>query len=162
MHRLKYRVLGRLPSALLNLPSFTFVLGPFGDIVTWPSGRVYLSWYPTCLRGWCSELEVPEDWQAPCGGEPESAVVQEVAADTLRELSRITPGLSAITVETVDAGIITAWGATDVDDPDSTLHQRHEVGPWVEDGWISVDTGKLTTAPLFAERAAALAIEAGA
>ena len=162
VHRLKYRVLGRLPSALLNLPSFTFVLGPFGDIVTWPSGRVYLSWYPACLRGWCSDLEVPEDWQVPCGGEPESAVVQEVAADTLSELSRITPGLSAITVETVDAGIITAWGATDVDDPESTLHQRHEVGPWVEDGWISVDTGKLTMAPLFAERAAALAIEAGA
>jgi glycine/D-amino acid oxidase-like deaminating enzyme len=162
VHRLKYRVLGRLPSALADLPSFTFVLGPFGDIVTWPSGRVYLSWYPACLRGWCSDLKVPEAWQAPCGGETESDVARDVIDSTLGALSRITPGLGAITVETVDAGIITAWGATDVDDPDSTLHQRHEIGPWAHDGWISVDTGKLTTAPLFAERAAALAIEADA
>jgi glycine/D-amino acid oxidase-like deaminating enzyme len=162
VHRLKYRVLGRLPSPLPSLPSFTFVLGPFGDIVTWPSGRTYLSWYPACLQGWCSELEVPEAWQAPCSGETEADVVREITADTLSALSRIAPGLSAMTVETVDAGIITAWGATDVDDPDSTLHQRHEVGPWAKDGWISVDTGKLTMAPLFAKRAAALAIEAGA
>ena len=63
-------------------------------------------------------------------------------------------------IDTVDAGIITAWGATDIDDPGSGLHARHEVGPWAAEGWISVDTGKLTTAPLFAQRAAALAVEA--
>ena len=60
------------------------------------------------------------------------------------------------------AGVITAWGATDVDDPASELHERHEVGPRAHDGWITVDTGKLTTAPLFGELAADLAIEAGA
>jgi hypothetical protein len=162
VHRLKYRVLGRLRDARPSLPSFTFVLGPFGDIVTWPSGRVYLSWYPSCLRGWCSDLQVPEDWLSPCGGEAAPAVARDVAVATLRELRRITPALGGITVETVDAGIITAWGATDVDDPDSTLHQRHEVGPLAREGWISLDTGKLTTAPLFAKHAAALAIEAGA
>ncbi len=161
VHRLKYRLLGRLPSSLSGLPSFTFVLGPFGDIVTWPSGRVYLSWYPTCLRGWCSKLEVPEAWHAPCAGEVEPDLVRDVTADTLSALDRIVPGLGAITIDVVDAGVITAWGATDVDDPDSGLHQRHDVGAWANDGWISVDTGKLTMAPMFAEQAAALAIEAG-
>lgn len=161
VHRLKYRLLGRLPTALVDLPSFTFVLGPFGDIVTWPSGRVYLSWYPTCLRGWCSELEVPEAWRAPCAGEVDDHVVRDITADTLSQLGRIVPGLGATTVDTVDAGVITAWGATDVDDPDSVLHQRHDVGPWANDGWVSVDTGKLTAAPLFAVQAATLAIEAG-
>jgi glycine/D-amino acid oxidase-like deaminating enzyme len=162
VHRLKYRLVGRLPAALAGLPSFTFVLGPFGDIVTWPSGRAYLSWYPACLRGWCSELEVPEAWQAPCSGESEPALVREITADALGELGRIVPGLGGIAVDTVDAGIITAWGTTDVDDPQSALHERHDVGPRARDGWISVDTGKLTMAPLFAEQAAALAIEAGA
>ena len=162
VHRLKFRLLGRLPDELSGLPSFTFVLGPFGDIVTWPWGRVYLSWYPACLRGWCSELLVPEAWDAPCRGDVDPQVAEEIAAAALQELERIVPGVSAVTIDTVDAGVITAWGATDVDDPASELHERHEVGPRAHDGWITVDTGKLTTAPLFGDLAAELAIEAGA
>jgi hypothetical protein len=160
VHRLKYRLLGRLPGTLTDLPSVTLVLGPFGDVVTWPSGRVYLSWYPACLRGWTSELAVPESWQAPCNGEVEPRAAHEIAVHALSELDRIVPGLGATTIDTVDAGIITAWGETDIDDPASGFHQRHDVGPSARDGWISVDTGKLTTAPLFAERAAILASEA--
>ncbi len=162
VHRLKYRLLGELPPALRGLPSFTLVLGPFGDIVTWPSGRAYLSWYPTCLRGWSSELTVPESWQPACDGEVEPRVARDVAAGALEALDRVVPGLGAMTIDTVDAGIITAWGATDIEDPASGLHERHEVGPWAAEGWVSFDTGKLTTAPLFAERAAALAAEAAA
>lgn len=160
VHRLKYRVLGRLPGALRDLPSFTLVLGPFGDIVTWPSGRAYLSWYPACLQGWSSELTVPESWRPACDGQAEPRVAHDISTAALRELDRVVPGLGAMAIDTVDAGIITAWGATDIDDPGSGLHARHEVGPWAAEGWISVDTGKLTTAPLFAERAAALAVEA--
>jgi hypothetical protein len=160
VHRLKYRLLGRLPAALADLSSFTFVLGPFGDIVTWPSGRVYLSWYPACVRGWCSELTAPGAWQDACNGQADPRTARDVVTDALRELARVVPGLDAAAIDTVDAGIITAWGDTDIDDPKSEFHQRHEVGPWARDGWISVDTGKLTTAPLFAQQAAALAIEA--
>ena len=160
VHRLKYRLLGRLPAALRELPSFTLVLGPFGDIVTWPSGRAYLSWYPACLRGWSSEVTTPEAWQTACRGEVAPRVARDVAVSALQELDRVVPGLGATAVDTVDAGIITAWGATDIKDPGSGLHERHEVGPWAVEGWVSVDTGKLTTAPLFGERAAALAVEA--
>ena len=160
VHRLKYRLLGRLPEGLAALPSFTLVLGPFGDVVTWPSGRVYLSWYPACLRGWSSELAVPDAWDAPCNGSVAPRVAREVAQAALAELDRILPGIGAATIDTVDAGIITAWGETDISDPRSGLHERHAVGPWARDGWISVDTGKLTTAPLFAEQAAVLASEA--
>ena len=103
---------------------------------------------------------MPESWQDPCNGKVAPRAAQDVTARALCEFDRIVPGLGATTIDTVDAGIITAWGATDIDDPNSGLHQRHEVGPWARDGWISVDTGKLTTAPLFAQRAAALAIEA--
>ena len=159
VHRLKYRLLGRLSPALRELPSFTLVLGPFGDIVTWPSGRAYLSWYPACLRGWSSELTVPETWRPACDGQAEPGIAREVAAGALEALDRVVPGLGAMAVDTVDAGIITAWGATDIEDPASGLHERHDVGPWAADGWASVDTGKLTTAPLFAERAAALVVE---
>jgi 2-polyprenyl-6-methoxyphenol hydroxylase-like FAD-dependent oxidoreductase len=47
VYRLKYRLLGRLPDRLRNLPSVTMMLGRFGDVVNFGDGRVYLSWYPT-------------------------------------------------------------------------------------------------------------------
>lgn len=160
VHRLRYRLAGNLPATLANLPSFTFVLGPFGDVVTWPSGRVYLSWYPTCMGGWSTDLQVPQSWEGPCAGRVSAPIGRRVTADALRALDRIIPGLGVTGIDTIDAGVITAWGTSDVDDPASGLHQRHDVGPQAHDGWISVDTGKLTTAPLFAERAVALADKA--
>jgi glycine/D-amino acid oxidase-like deaminating enzyme len=160
VHRLKYRLLGRLPAFLAGLPSFTFVLGPFGDVVTWPSGRVYLSWYPSCMRGWTSELAVPGSWQAACNGLVDPETTDELKGTVLRELDSIVPGLGATAVDTVDAGVITAWGATDIDDPGSELHGRHELGPHATDGWVTLNTGKLTTAPWFAQQAVDLAIDA--
>jgi hypothetical protein len=62
------------------------------------------------------------------------------------------PALAGFKIQTVDAGIIAAWGTTDIDDPRSALHERHEIGVHDHDGWFSVDTGKLTTAPLFAQQ----------
>ena len=62
------------------------------------------------------------------------------------------PALTGFEIETIDAGIIAAWGSTDIDDPASVLHERHEIGVHADDGWFSIDTGKLTTAPLFAEQ----------
>ena len=38
VYRLKYRILGRLPPSLATMQSYTLVLGPFGDIVTYPHG----------------------------------------------------------------------------------------------------------------------------
>lgn len=160
VHRLKYRLLGTLPAPLAALPSFTFVLGPFGDIVTWPTGRVYLSWYPACMQGWSNDLDVPPSWAEPCAGRVGAAAARDLTGEVLAALDAIVPGLRGVTVDTVDAGVITAWGASDVDDPVSELHERHDVGPVATDGWISVDTGKLTTAPMFAEQAVALAVEA--
>lgn len=160
VHRLKYRLVGTLPDSLADLPSFTFVLGPFGDVVTWPTGRVYLSWYPTCMRGWSSELQPPHAWGPPCSGRVGADVARSLTADALGALDELLPGLGATRVDTVDAGVITASGSSDVDDPASELHERHAVGVEAHDGWISVNTGKLTTAPLFAEQAVALALAA--
>ena len=54
----------------------------------------------------------------------------------------------------VDAGVIFSWGQTDITDPASGLHRRDETGVQSADGYHSVNTGKLTTAPLFAVDAA--------
>ena len=54
----------------------------------------------------------------------------------------------------IDAGAIVAYGRSDVDDPDSGLHDRSRVGVLSDRGYHSVEPGKLTTAPLFAMQAA--------
>ena len=53
-------------------------------------------------------------------------------------------------IDSVAAGVIFSWGATDIDDLQSELHQRHDIGPEFHDGYVTVNTGKLTSAPLFA------------
>jgi glycine/D-amino acid oxidase-like deaminating enzyme len=149
--RLKYRVLGTLPAALESLPSMTFVLGPFGDIVVHPGRPTYLSWYPSCLAGWETD-SAPPDWAAPCSGHDPRPAAAALARDAVAGLAEMVPGLRGFDIETVDAGVIAAWGATDIDDPTSALHERHEIGVHAHDGWFSIDTGKFTTAPVFAEQ----------
>lgn len=156
VHRLKYRVLGTLPAALHAMPSITLMLGRFGDIVNYGDGRMYASWYPACLRGWSGDVDVPASWNQACDGTIAPDERDGVAAGTLAGLDEFVPGFAGATVTSVAAGVIFSWGRTDIDDLESELHARHEIGPQAHDGYITVNTGKLTTAPLFARQIAAM------
>lgn len=135
--------------------SVTIVLGPFGDLVDYGTGEYYLSWYPAGRRGWSSLIQ-PPDWPV----RPVPSEAASIERETLRGLSGILPDLEervAPDLSDVRGGVIYALGDTDVDDPQSSLHQRSEVGPIAWEGWYhSVDTGKYTTAPLFAMKTADL------
>lgn len=149
VYRLKYRMLGELPPALAGLPSLTFVLGRFGDIVVNPRGLSYFSWYPVCLRGWSTELAPPPEWEAAIGGhEPPGA--DSIARDILHGFEPIIPGIAATRPHSVSGGVIFSWGETDIDDLSSELHNRYDIGVHAHDGYFSIDTGKFTCAPLFA------------
>jgi hypothetical protein len=65
--------------------------------------------------------------------------------------------LDAADLERAEAigGVIVAWGKTDIDDPKSELHLRRDIGIHSEGCYHSIDPGKLTMAPYFAERCAA-------
>ena len=93
------------------------VLGRYGDIVQFPDAPTYLSWYPTCLRGWSTTLEPPTEWNGTCAGIPPPEIADAVERETLQALERIIPGLGASEVQTVDGGVIFSWGETDIDDP---------------------------------------------
>jgi glycine/D-amino acid oxidase-like deaminating enzyme len=154
LYRLRYAVHGRLPAARAERLTTTFALGPFGDVVARADGRVYLSWYPVGLAGLSQGLEPPAEWQT-AGDDPEPVGSRgEVATATLAALAGRLPALREVTIEAVTAGIVVAWGERDIDHPESELHRRHAIGVYDHDGYLSVDTGKLTTAPLFAERVA--------
>jgi glycine/D-amino acid oxidase-like deaminating enzyme len=151
LHRLKYGVSFRLPSGVSPPPSATFVLGPFGEVVTYGDGLVYLTWYPECLQAISTDV-TPPDWATY----PPEPLRSRIFLGTFRALSAIVPSLCELDCETlpeaiVKGGPIVAWGKTDIYDPTSELHRRFEIGVTTEGNFHSVDPGKLTMAPYFAE-----------
>lgn len=150
VYRLKYRLLGALPADLAALPSLTLTLGPFGDIVVNPTRPTYMSWYPASMRGWCTDRDPPALWDAACNGRLDPRSATAISTEVLEAFDHIIPGIRRSRIDVVDAGIIFSWGESDISDPASGLHERHDIGVHVHDGYFSIDTGKFTCAPLFA------------
>lgn len=150
LHRLKYRVIADIPEEMKNFPSATMVIGKFGDVVIRPDKTAYLSWYPDACRGWSNSIEPPESWNEPSRGIVPKKDFDEISEKLIRETEKWYPAIRNCTPKIVDAGIIVAHGKTDVDNKKSRLHERSNIGVTSYDGYHSVETGKLTTAPMFA------------
>jgi len=154
LHRLKYRLIVRVPPAWRDAVSMTMVVGPYGDIVIRHDGTAFLSWYPVGRQGWSTDIEPPREWDAPSSGRPDEATAHRVAEGILEALDRFYPGIGASEVLQIDAGPIVAIGRSDVGDKRSGLHHRCEVGFREHGTYFTLDPGKLTTAPLFGARLA--------
>src|SRR5262249_35438796 len=143
------------PDALPRPPSATFVSGPFGEVVCYPDLTTYLTWYPACVRAMSSEL-APPVWPTS----PSEPLRSEIVHGTISALSEIVFALAPLEdTKLADAwvkgGAIVAWGETDIDDPQSELHKRYDIGVHSKNRYHSVDPGKLTMVPYFAEECAA-------
>jgi glycine/D-amino acid oxidase-like deaminating enzyme len=155
LHRLKYGVTFTWPSDIRSPASATIVSGPFGEMVSFPNGFTYLTWYPEGLQGISADV-TPPDWQTY----PAEPLRSQVLNGTIAALSGIVPGLRALNVTDladvrVKGGVIVAWGKTDIYDPQSELHRRYEIGVTSAGNYHSIDPGKLTMAPYFAAQCAA-------
>jgi glycine/D-amino acid oxidase-like deaminating enzyme len=151
LHRLKYGVSFRLPKSTALPPSATFVSGPFGEVVSYDDGLTYLTWYPVCLRAMSGEV-APPHWETY----PPEPLRSELLEGTLRAMAQFVRSLRDIEIGELEdvivkGGVIVAWGATDIYDPASELHRRFEIGVTSTGGFHSVDPGKLTMAPYFAD-----------
>jgi glycine/D-amino acid oxidase-like deaminating enzyme len=137
-----------------GLASFTVMLGPFGDVVSYQSGRVYLSWYPACMIGTITGAQ-ETDWNAVLRG----ADFNTVRRETIDALARICPAVGNVEAiagrdAVVNGGSIFALGQTDIDDPGSQLHERLDTGVDGRGTYLSVDTAKFTLAPAVAVQTA--------
>jgi len=148
-YRMKYYV--QLTDAVrtVRFPSTTIVLGGFGDIVDYDNGVGFLSWYPVSRRGFSSDI-APPHWPVVPPRETARVILEGVR----NGLRPVFPGIDRLLANyashEVRGGVIYAVGATDIDDPVSMLHVRSLSGPRSTDWYHTVDTGKYTTAPLFA------------
>jgi hypothetical protein len=133
-----------------GVPSATVMLGPFGDVVCYQSGRVYVSWYPECMIGTTTRVE-ETDWNDVLG-----RVDHEVIRGrTLNEMGKLCPSLQLLAQLTdidvvVNGGSIFAVAVSDIDDPTSGLHERIGRDPTERDRYLSVDTSKYTLGPALA------------
>lgn len=154
LHRLKYGISLRSPPEAASPKSCTIISGPFGEVVNYPDGTLYLTWYPDCVRELSSEITPPR-WDT----RPSPGLERQIVSGTLKSMARFIRNLRNVREEDaaaarVKGGPIFAWGSTDIHDPDSELHRRYEIGVHSEDGYHSIDPGKLTMAPLFATHCA--------
>jgi hypothetical protein len=151
LHRLKYGISFRLAAGSNLPPSATFVSGPFGEVVSYDDGLTYLTWYPVCLQATSNDLTPPQ-WPTY----PSEPLRWYLLEGTLKAMAEFVPSLRALNPRdledvTVKGGAIVAWGQTDIYDPASELHRRFEIGVTSTGRFHSVDPGKLTMAPYFAE-----------
>lgn len=152
LHRLKYGVSVTLPAGVAAPPSLTVVSGPFGEVVSFPDKELYLTWYPECLQGISAELS-PPNWPTYAPEPTRSAIIRR----TISAISDFVPSLKPLndtppSDARVKGGVIVAWGETDIYDPKSGLHRRCEIGITSDRGYHSVDPGKLTVIPYFAQK----------
>jgi len=137
---------------ILKVPlSLTVVHGQFGGVVCYANGAMYLEWYPACMVGLSNALEPPD--RPTQASEP---LRSRIMRDTIGALGEIIPAICTLSQDAragaaVIGGNIFAWGATDTDDLASDLHQRYDIGVMSSGNYHSVDPGKFSMAPYFAE-----------
>ena len=151
LHRFKYGI--RLENFEHSIPSTTIILGPFGDTVQFSNGDVYMSWYPVCMDASSSDMQPPSRPR-----QPTETSARKMFDQTVEALSAICAAVGRLGraggVPQVRGATIVTWGNTDIDDPNSELHQRFQVGCFSDRHYHSVDTGKYTLAPMFASELA--------
>ncbi|TGD72596.1 FAD-binding oxidoreductase [Mangrovimicrobium sediminis] len=136
-----------------DLPPCTGVLGEYGDAVYFPDGTFYLSWYPACRMLFSRDV-LPPGIEDPQGTEADKLFDEALtgACSLWPQLDRLREYRDHAVIR---GGYIYTRGGTDIKDPDSLLHTRDRIGLTATGNYLSVDTGKLCTAPLMGLLAAA-------
>jgi glycine/D-amino acid oxidase-like deaminating enzyme len=139
----------------LRLPSVVLATGPFGDIKSYNGQDFYLSWYPAGLVAEGTEVEPPPIRSRPSPTAFIAAVKQG--------LSTVLPHATSI-IDNADeiaigGGWVFARGTGSLADAMASLHRRDQFGIKRAGTYISVDTGKYSTAPWLARKIAAGLVE---
>jgi hypothetical protein len=127
-------------------------LGPFGDIKVYDEHNFYLSWYPAGLILESADIEPPDPRPVgPVEKQKVISAVQQGLGEILPSAIKIMENARSIVCE---GGFVFAQGTGSIGEISSSLHERYRYGLKRYGAYISVDTGKYSTAPEMASHIA--------
>lgn len=135
----------------VRAPCAVLAIGPFGDVKNYDNRDFYLSWYPAGLLAASEALEAPRIERTAI----EPGMIARAIEQGLQQCLPWVSNIFAAAVETrIEGGYVFAMGRGALDDPRASLHRRDRFGVARRGNYISVDTGKYSSAPLLASRIA--------
>lgn len=146
-HRVRWCLFIRTRSRV-DVPSALIALGPFGDVKNYNGHDFYMSWYPAGLvaQGTGATL-TPPPLPTGAGREQFIQAVREGLGDAIPRIHEVVDAADSIIVA---GGHVFAEGRGTIGDPGSDLHRRDRFGATRVRNYVSVDTGKYSTAPWMA------------
>jgi hypothetical protein len=136
--------------APLAIPSAVIAAGPFGDIKNYNDRDFYLSWYPAGLQLESKDLLPPETPRL------DDARLEKISNSIFSTLERFIPAVRELSQNVESRAVAGGWvyaAATgSLADPQATLHHRDNFGISRKGSYLSIDTGKYSTAPWLARK----------
>lgn len=136
----------------VDTPCAVIATGPFGDVKNYNGRDFYLSWYPDGLRSDTSAVAPPspENFESPRPANLPAAVFDRLQQHLpwIGEIRRRVERLH------VGGGWVFAAGRGALSQPGSSLHRRSDYGVLRHGRYLSIDTGKYSTAPWLAREVA--------
>ena len=130
------------------VPSTVVATGPFGDVKNYDGRNFYVSWYPSGLVAEGTDIAPPT--VPHMTDEARHALLRAIVTN----LERIVPSVSLLLTWADDARLEGGWvyaaGRGPLSNPASTLHRRDRIGITQVGSYLSIDTGKYSTAPWLA------------
>jgi len=151
-YRVKANVrLPNLPKFHANIPSVSVMNGPFGDFVRYgPDDAVYFAWHPMSPTVITHNVsDVRRQFEGHAQSEFPPGYEKDMITGHREAFEMLFPGYDTGFFDdaVVGTGYVVANGLTDIDDPQSGLHERDDPPNLVKNGYVSVKTQKLTNAP---------------
>ena len=149
-YRLKTFLQLKLPKRLEALPSLLVVHGPFMTFTNCGNGIGFVDYAPVSNHD-ISSGSVPQSWTRMLRGDFEDEERERIGTLTLRGADLFVPGIKDSKIIEMRAGVLSHEGNADIYDPNAAVHHRLGTGlKVIEPNWISLDTGKLSWVPRYA------------
>jgi glycine/D-amino acid oxidase-like deaminating enzyme len=134
-------------------PSVVISVGPFGDVRNYNERDFYLSWYPAGLLAEGGAVAPPTPPRLD--SDKRAAIIAAIEVELAHRLPWVRGIFAAAEHIALEGGYVFAQGRGSLADRTATLHRRDRFGVVRRGRYISVDTGKYSTAPLMARELAA-------
>jgi hypothetical protein len=128
-------------------PSVIVAVGAFGDVKNYNDGDFYLSWYPAGLIAEGQAIEPPAPGAYATQKTEIAGAIEDGLASALPGVREIFAAAERVDIE---GGYVFAQGDGSLADATATVHRRDRFGVTRRGRYISVDTGKYSSAPLLA------------